>query len=199
MSTSVKGGFAVTDSDSPRPLSPSRLGTYTRCSRQYEYKHNLSVENPNQTRRYLDRGLALHGTIEYVCETVTGESDEEIRTLALDAFADEWDSRMSRTEYATAAHYEYDKQLARAAIVAYFSTGPGLDHVRGSVLTEVELECERDGVSLHGYADNVVRTDDGLRLSTTSHPSGMSSRRPTAQRRSSASTFAGEDYHPSYR
>lgn len=196
MSTSLKGGFAVTDSDSSRPLSPSRLGTYTRCPRQYEYKHDLSVETSDQTRRYLDRGLALHGTIEYVCETIAGESDEEIRALALDAFADEWDSRTSRTEYATAAHYEYDKQLARAAIEAYFSTGPGLDHVRGSVLTEVELECERDGISLHGYADNVVRTDDGLQIidykPSVRYELSTSDRAKEKLREH----LAGEDYHP---
>ena len=196
MSTSLKGGFAVTDSDSSRPLSPSRLGTYTRCPRQYEYKHDLSVENPDQTRQHLDRGLALHGTIEHVCETMAGESDEEIRAVALDAFDDEWDSQTSRTEYTTSAHYEYDEQLARAAIEAYFSTGPGVGHVQGSVLTEVELECERDGILLHGYADNVVRTDDGLQVidykPSVRYELSTSDRAKEKLREH----LAGEDYHP---
>ena len=196
MLISLQGGSAVTDPDSSQPLSPSRLGAYTRCPRQYEHKYELSVETPDQTRRYLDRGLAMHGTIERVCETVTGESDEDIRAIALDAFDDEWNSRTSRAEYTTAAHYEYDTQLARAAIEAYFSTGPGLDHVRGSVLTEVELECERDGIALHGYADNVVRTDDRLQIidykPSVRYEISTSDRAKEKLREH----LAGEGYHP---
>lgn len=150
----------------------------------------------DQTRRYLDRGLALHGTIERVCEIATGDTDDEIRAVALDTFDDEWNSRTNRAEYATTSHYEYDKQLARAAIEAYFSTGPGLDHVRDSVLTEIELECERNGIALHGYADNVVQTDDGLQI--IDYKPSIRYELSTSDRAKEKlrEHLAGADYHP---
>nr|WP_282594758.1 PD-(D/E)XK nuclease family protein [Halomarina salina] len=147
-------------------ISPSRLGVYAACPRRYEYEKAWDVASPEQTRRYMDRGLALHGAIEDTCETVqsdSGLSDAEIQRVAAEAIGDRWERHADRSEYRSAAHFRYDRRLCEAAIEDYFA-GDGLVHARNSVATEAWLECQHEGVALHGRVDNVVETDDGLRI-----------------------------------
>jgi putative RecB family exonuclease len=147
-------------------ISPSRLGVYADCARRYQYEKAWGVETPEQTRRYMDRGLALHGAIEDTCEAVrkSGEmSDDAIRERAEEAIATRWDRHGDRAEYRSQSHFRYDRSLCQAAIADYFE-GAGLDHARNSVATEAWLECRHEGVALHGRVDNVVETDEGLRV-----------------------------------
>lgn len=146
-------------------LSPSRLGKYTKCPRMYDHDYVQDVTVPDFTRRYIDRGQALHKTIEHVCEKVDSSyTDDEIQELAFELFEEAWETQTDADEYDTKAHYSYDRQLARAGIEDYFGDGPGTEHVRNSVGTEVNVSCENEGVRLHGRADNIVETDDGLRI-----------------------------------
>jgi len=145
-------------------VSPSRLGVYADCPRRYQYEKVWDVGSPDETRRYLDRGLALHGAIEDTCEEVreaSGISDKEIQAIASDAIDARWDEHTDRAEYASDAHYRYDRQLCVAAIEDYFD-GDGLEHARNSIATEEWLDCQREGVALRGRADNIVKTADGI-------------------------------------
>ncbi|MWG34539.1 PD-(D/E)XK nuclease family protein [Halomarina oriensis] len=147
-------------------VSPSRLGVYADCPRRYQYEKVWKVGSPDETRRYLDRGLALHGAIEDTCETVregAAITDEDIRTMASDAIDARWDEETDRSEYASDAHYRYDYLLCVATIEDYFD-GVGLDHARNSIATEEWLECQREGVALRGRADNIVKTAEGIRV-----------------------------------
>ena len=147
-------------------LSPSRLGVYADCPRRYQYENVWEVGSSEETRRYLDRGSALHGAIEDTCDAVAEESeltDAEIQQAALDAIDERWNEHADRGEYASEAHYRYDRRLCVAAIEDYFD-GDGIEHARNSIATEEWLECQREGVALHGRADNIVKTDDGLRI-----------------------------------
>ena len=175
-------------------LSPSRLGKYTRCPRMYDYNYVQDVTVPDFTRRYIDRGQALHKTIEKVCERVNpSHTDGEIRELAFGLFEESWGAQTDMGEYDTDAHYRYDRQLARAGIEDYFGDGPGLEHVRNSVASEVNLSCEHQGVSLHGRADNVVETDDGLKIVDYKPSlSGII----TGRKDYLGEHSSGEDYHP---
>lgn len=152
----------------PRHVSPSSLGTYACCPRQYEFEKVWDVSSPEETRRYLDRGLALHETIEEVCEYVREEgsaslSDDDIRTVAIEQFETTWENRTSRKEYYSDAHYRFDGEQSRSAIEHYFGEdAPGIDHARNSVANELWVSFELDGVALHGRVDNVVRTAEGF-------------------------------------
>lgn len=146
-------------------LSPSRLGKYTKCPRMYDYYYVQDLTVPDFTRRYMDRGQALHKTIEHVCDRIdVSYTEGDIRNLSIELFEESWEEQTDRNEYDTKAHYRYDRQLAKAGIEHYFGDGPGLEHVRNSIGTEVEVSCENEGVRLHGRADNIVETNDGLRI-----------------------------------
>lgn len=150
----------------PRYVSPSSLAVYATCPRQYEYDKVWAVETPEASRRYLDRGLVYHGVIEDVCEAVADDptmTDEDIRALALERVDTRWRDETDRREYASDAQYAYDRDLTAAAIDAFFEHD-GIEHARNSVAIEKWLQCERDGVHLRGRADNIIRTDDGLRV-----------------------------------
>jgi putative RecB family exonuclease len=160
----------------------------------YDYNYVQNVTVPDFTRRYIDRGQALHKTIEKVCERVKSiHTDEELRELAFELFEESWEAQTDMEEYDTEAHYRYDRQLARAGIEDYFGDGPGLEHVRNSVASEVNLSCERQGVSLHGRADNVVETDDGLKIVDYKPSlSGII----TGKKDYLGEHSSGEEYHP---
>jgi putative RecB family exonuclease len=131
----------------------------------YDYDYIQDVTVPDSTRRYIDRGQALHDTIEHVCKEVdASNTDGEIQKLAFELFEEAWEAETDRNEYDTEAHYRYDRQLAKAGIEDYFEDGPGSEHARNSIASEVNLSCEHEGVSLHGRADNVIKADDGLRI-----------------------------------
>lgn len=154
-------------SDADRRLSPSRLATYATCPRQYEYDKVWEVETPEESRRYLDRGLAYHAAIEEVCNMVRSAdqafTDDEIHRLALEAVKREWSERAKRSEYQSDAQFEYDRALTVSAIDSFFESD-GVTHARNSVGTEVTVTCERGDRSLKGRVDNIVRTDDGLHI-----------------------------------
>ncbi len=137
---------------------------YATCPRQYEYDKVWGVETPEESRRYLDRGLVYHGVIEDVCHIVAdnpGMDDAEIRAAARQRVDERWDEETSRSEYVSDAQYVYDRDVTRAGIAAYFAD-VGITHVRNSIGTEEWLECSRGGAYLVGRADNIVRTDEGV-------------------------------------
>lgn len=154
-------------SDDVVRVSPSSLATYATCPRQFEYDKAWSVESPEDSRRYLDRGLAYHGAIEDTCAWVAEQpevpTDEEIQTYAREAIERRWTKHAARDEYASDAQFAYDRQVAIAGVDAYFAEN-GLEHARNSVAQEGWLRCDRGDVHLHGRVDNIVRTDDGLQI-----------------------------------
>ena len=150
----------------PRRVSPSSLAVYATCPRQYEYDKVWDVETPEESRRYLDRGLVYHGVIEDACEEVAESSelsDEEIRNFARRRTLERWNRQTSRSEYVSDAQYAYDRDVVLAAIASYFADD-GIDHVRNSIGTEENLHCNRNDAYLEGRADNIVRTEDGLHV-----------------------------------
>ena len=154
-------------SDDVTYLSPSRLATYAKCPRAFDYEYVQEVESPDETRLWLNQGLAYHEAIEVVCEE-TGPADdpEVIHDRALAAFDAKWDEHLEPGEYASRAHQEYQYTENRAAVAAFFDPedGDGIEHAQQSVATELWVECVRDGIGLHGKADNVLQTDDGLHV-----------------------------------
>ncbi|WP_435348531.1 PD-(D/E)XK nuclease family protein [Haloarchaeobius sp. HRN-SO-5] len=154
-------------SDGVRRVSPSSLAVYAACPRQYQYDKVWDVASPEESRRYLDRGLAYHGAIEDTCAWAAGQdepvTDSEIQEYARSAIEDRWVTETDRGEYASDAQYAYDRRLAVAAVAAYFRED-GLEHARNSVEQEAWLTCDRGDVHLHGRVDNVVATDEGLQI-----------------------------------
>lgn len=154
-------------SEDVRRLSPSRLALYGTCPRQYEYDRVWDVETPEESRRYMDRGLIYHAAIEDTCdavrETEGNLSDAEIHRMALDAVEAQWTARANRSEYQSQAQFEYDHDLVVSAIDSFFESA-GVEHARNSVATEVTLTCDHDGRYLEGRADNILQTDGELHI-----------------------------------
>jgi putative RecB family exonuclease len=152
---------------SENSLSPSRLATYAACPRQYEYSYPQDINTPERTELYLNQGKIYHETIEDVCDATERNDDPEtIHARAMRIFDAKWDEHCSPDDYESAAHREYQRIENQAAIESFFDPdgGDGIDHARRSVATECWVECEHDGRGLHGKADNVIRTDDGLHI-----------------------------------
>lgn len=148
-------------------LSPSRLATYADCARKFDYDYVQEIDSRDETRLYLNQGLAYHETIEAVCDATDPDDDPEaINERALAAFADRWADHLDPDEYASEAHQTYQRTENRAAIDAFFDPdgGDGIEHARRSIETELWLECVHEGLGLHGIADNVLETDDGLHV-----------------------------------
>lgn len=168
-SISLPGGFAVsnTNDDGTVYVSPSRLATYADCQRKFDHDYVKDVSTPDQNRLYLNQGLAYHETIEAVCEATDPDDDADvIYRRAMDAFDEKWEANLDPDEYETRAHQDYQRAENRAAIEAFFDPdgGDGIRHARQSVATEIWLEAVHDDLGLHGYADNVLRTEDGLHI-----------------------------------
>lgn len=153
--------------DRVRRLSPSRLAIYGTCPRQYEYDVVWGVETPEESRRYMDRGLIYHAAIEQTCNAVRNAdrhlSDDEIHQMAVDAVETQWENRAKRSEYQSDAQFEYDRALTLSAIDSFFETD-GVEHARHSIATEETVTCDREGRYLRGRVDNIVRTDNGLHI-----------------------------------
>ena len=152
---------------SPESLSPSRLANYATCPRQYDYRYVQDVNAPDRTELYLNQGTIYHETIEDVCEETNREDPADvIHERALEIFGAKWEEHSDPADYESAAHQEYQRTENRAAIASFFDPdgGDGIKHARRSVATECWVECEVDGRGLHGKADNVIRTDDGLHI-----------------------------------
>jgi len=176
----------VSDFD-PTSLSQSQLGDYVRCPRYYALSRDWDVATPDETTRYLERGLALHGAIEDTWlwlhpavdpdAIASGESnpiveplddlpvtDEALTAHACEAFTERWARHVSQASYRTESHYAFDRTACRAAIEAYFGEGPGRTHLRQAIGSEVELTFERAGRRFQGKLDLISRTDAGLHV-----------------------------------
>ena len=148
-------------------LSPSRLATYATCPRQYDYGYEQDINTPDRTELYLNQGIIYHETIEDVCDaTEPDDTPEAIYERAMDIFAAKWAEHSNPDDYESDAHREYQRRENRAGIEAFFDPdgGDGIAHARQSVATECWVECEHDGRGLHGKADNVLRTGEGLHV-----------------------------------
>lgn len=176
----------MSDSD-PAPLSQSQLGDYVRCPRYYAFGRDWDVATPDETTRYLERGLALHGAIEdtwlWLHPAVAPDAiaadepnpiveplddlpvtEEALTAHAREAFAERWDRHVTQASYRTESHYAFDRMACRAAIEAYFEEGPGRTHLRQAIGSEVELTFERAGRRFQGKLDLVRQTEDGLHV-----------------------------------
>lgn len=176
------------------PLSQSRIATYAKCQRLYEFRYDWDVTVSDQTERYFERGNVLHNTIEDLCKRVTAEptlTDEDIRELALNRVDNHWNDRMDRSEYYSDAEFKEDYLATRARIEAFFDEGPGYHHVRDSVETEKYVSFDRNGRQYHGYIDNIVETANGLLLVDYK----TSSVKPPFSREY-VRAHIGEDYRP---
>ena len=152
---------------SSESISPSRLATYATCSRLYDFKEVQDVNAPDRTELYLNQGTIYHETIEDTCEaTDRDDLPEVIHDRALRIFDSKWDEHSSADDYESQSHREYQRAENRAAIESFFDPdgGVGIGHARRSITTECWVECEVDGRRLHGKADNVIRTDEGLHI-----------------------------------
>jgi putative RecB family exonuclease len=148
-------------------LSPSRLATYATCPRQYDYSYVQDVNAPDRTELYLNQGTIYHETIEDVCDaTEPDDAPKTIHERAMQVFEAKWDEHCNPDDYESEAHREFQRVENRAGIEAFFDPdgGDGIEHARQSIATEIWVECERDGRGLHGKADNVLRTEDGLHV-----------------------------------
>lgn len=162
--TSDTGGFDVTDR-----MSPSRVATYLTCPRQFEFKyeHRLQTEDRTDMERYFNRGNVLDTSLQETAKAVLPTTDTEaVRTLAREEFEKVWAKETTVDSYPSAASYEYDRQISKAAIEDYLdpkTSGEGVEHLRRSVGTEVHLKwVDPELGPMHGYADNIVETRDGL-------------------------------------
>jgi putative RecB family exonuclease len=189
------GGFAVSSR-----LSPSRLATYLTCPRQYEYdyEHDLEVDRTLDTERYLNRGSVLDTTLQTVADEVTPATDPgTIQQLAQEAFIKHWAETTHPRDYPSSGAYEYDRRVSAAAIDDYLdpgTDGAGVQHLQHSVGTEVHLEWDDEEFGrLHGYADNVVETDDGLLLIDYKASSGSL---PNKNGNDLTSQLNGEKHYP---
>ena len=152
---------------SSESLSPSRLANYATCPRLYDHRYVQDVDAPDRTELYLNQGTIYHETIEEVCEaTDPDDASEVIHGRATQIFEAKWNEHSTPDDYESDAHQAYQRAENRAAIEAFFDPdgGVGITHARRSIATECWVECEVDGRGLHGKADNVIRTDDGLHV-----------------------------------
>lgn len=143
------------------------MAKYATCPRRYDYRYEQDVNAPDRTELYLNQGTIYHETIAEVSDET--EPDEEIEAIfdrALQVFNAKWKEHSEDEDYESAAHQAYQRRENQAAIEAFFDPddGDGIEHARRSVATEVWVECERDGRGLHGQADNVLRTEEGLHI-----------------------------------
>lgn len=158
------GGYAVSDVVS---VSPTRLATYATCPRQYEYSYVQDVSSPDETKLYLHQGKAYHEMIERVCDATDRNDDPDVVfDRAMDVFDETWAKHIDPDDYASDAHQEYQRRETLAGIKSFFDPeeGDGIKHAQHSVATEKRIQCERDGIGLHGYTDNVLRDGDTLHL-----------------------------------
>ena len=152
---------------SPKSISPSRLSIYATCPRLYDFRYVQDVNAPDRTELYLNQGTIYHETIEDVCEaTDRDDLPEVIHDRAMRTYDVKWDEHSNADDYKSRAHREYQRVENRAAIESFFDPdgGVGIDHARRSITTECSVECEVDGRGLHGKADNVIQTDEGLHI-----------------------------------
>lgn len=139
------------------------------CPRQFEfdYVHDLEGADNTDMERYFDRGTVLDTALQRTADAVSPETDAEtVQLLARENFTEEWASTTIRDNYPSPAAYEYDRKVSKAAIEDYLdpqTDGDGVVHLQQSVGTEVHLEWTDDELGpMHGYADNIVQTQDGF-------------------------------------
>lgn len=155
------------DRDGPAYVSPTSLATYLYCPRKYDFDKVQGIATPDRTERYLQQGLALHTTIEETSNAADQDMDAEtIHEIALGEFAEAWKVKVDRAEFESDAQHQYFRRQARAGIEHFFDPedGTGIDHARRSVTAEIKLETDHRDVPLLGYADNVLRNEDGLHV-----------------------------------
>ncbi|WP_257301033.1 PD-(D/E)XK nuclease family protein [Haloarchaeobius sp. FL176] len=150
-------------------VSPSRLQTYLNCPRQFEFKyiHDLDGGERTDLERYFNRGDVLDTALQLTATEVDTDTDPEtVQSLARENFTECWQRKTDSDTYPSPAAYEFDRRISAAAIDDYLEAetdGEGLAHLRRSVGTEVHLEWTDDELgAMHGYADNIVETRDGL-------------------------------------
>lgn len=183
-------------------VSPSSLTTYLTCPRQYEfnYEHELAGQDRPELERYFNRGMVLDTALQRTADEVDTNTDpDQIRERARKHFEDCWDEMTELETYPSPASQAYDRQLSKAAIEAYLNPatdGDGIKHLQRSVGTEVHLEwVDEEFGPMHGYADNVVQTDDGLLI--IDYKASYSGRRfPNKNGSDLSKQIAGKKHYP---
>jgi putative RecB family exonuclease len=139
------------------------------CPRQFEFQyiHDLDGKDRSDRERYYNRGSVLDTALQLTADAVDPDTDREtVQTLAREHFTEYWREKTDKENYPSTAAYEFDRRLSAAAIEDYLhpnTSSEGLAHLRRSVGTEVHLEWTDDDLGpMHGYADNIVETRDGL-------------------------------------
>ncbi|MEF8771995.1 RecB family exonuclease [Halodesulfurarchaeum sp.] len=148
-------------------LSPSSLAAYAYCPRKYDFAKAQRIDTIDDSKRYLQQGLAMHGTIERTCCDSTRDDDgNTIRERMRAHFPEVWEEEVELSEFASDAQHVYYRKLAQAGLEHFFAPngGPGIEHARQSVAVEKRLTCDCNDVQLKGYADNILRTEDGLHV-----------------------------------
>lgn len=173
------------------------------CPRQFEfdYVHDLKGADNSDMQRYFDRGRVLDTALQQTADAVSEETEtESVRTLARENFTDQWATRTDPENYPSPTSYEFDRRVSKAAIEHYLdplTDGEGVIHLKRSVGTEVHLEWTDDELGpLHGYADNIVRTEDGF-LIIDYKASYSGSRFPNKSGSDLESQLGGTGHYPS--
>lgn len=167
----------------------------------FGYVQDLDGEDQSDMQRYFDRGSALDTALQKTADAVSLDTDTEtVRLQAREDFADVWAATTTRENYASPAAYEYDRRLSKAAIEDYLdpqTDGEGVIHLQRSVGTEVHLEWSDEELgTLHGYADNIVRTQDGFLI--IDYKASFSNRRfPNFSGSDLEKQLAGTGHYPS--
>ena len=179
------------------PYSQSRLATYLKCQRMFEYDYEWDVSSPETTQRYLIQGNVFHRTVEETCESArTDMRAEEVYEMAMGYFPAIWTEEVIEDEFESAAQREYYRRVTLAALEDYFDPddGAGIEHARRSIAVEEHLETTVDGIPVKGYIDNILATDDGVHIIDYKRSRGSMISGGTADRL--AGHLDGSEYEP---
>lgn len=190
---SEKTSTGTSESADDGRLSQSRLSTYLRCPRQYEYDYVWDVNAPDEFERAKNRGNAIHTALEWLCtrvhapdpdasaapwrdDTLAPELQPTWEPMDQDAVADAaimewaqkecaaaWNDETTAADYLSDAHRDYDRRIVADAVQTYLEER-GCSDLRRSVACEIDLEFSYRGLELSARPDNIVAHDDHLEI-----------------------------------
>ena len=140
-----------------REYSPSALGTFFNCPREFMLKYILRIPEPEETDPFevisaADLGSLAHSLMECLANSHM-ELDEFLRLA--DVYFDRFLSNKPPliAEKAGAAKEQFREMM---------ETAYEMDPHRETLLKEEEIHCVHEtGVRIHGYPDRVEKKEDG--------------------------------------